>query len=406
MMKQEISMQGFDVLDSAPVGMCVIDRDYKVIFWNSCLEDWTGINREDIIGTDLRERFPHLKDPKYHIRIDSIFEGGPPTIFSSQLHKQLFSSKLPNGEPMIQHTIITAVPAQDEDDFNALFAVQDVTELTHLVMESKRAERALAKLNEEITEKNKELETVIHVTSHDLRSPLVNVQGFSKELCYTMEELASILNDVEIPQDVWENLSPIFEEDIPDTLEFIQASVSKMDTLLTGLLRLSRLGRAALNFEDLDMNAMLSDIKKSFEFRVKEAGMSVVTGDLPPCIGDAVQINQVFSNLVDNALKYRDPEKHGIIKITGERKGGEVVYCVEDNGLGIPEKNQKDIFIIFRRLDPKSTEGEGLGLSIVSKILSRNNGGIRVESTEGEGSKFFVSLPFVRDKNKRGENSE
>ncbi|MDY6964439.1 MAG: ATP-binding protein [Halobacteriota archaeon] len=274
------------------------------------------------------------------------------------------------------------------------------------ITERKRAEKERERLNEEIYEKNKELEQIVYVASHDLRSPLLNVQGFSKELKYSMEELSSLLNDDQVPPEVQNKLKPIFEEDIPETLEFIQTSILKMDTLLGGLLRLSRLGRAALEFEDLDMNSMLSEIEKSFEFRVKEAGMNLSIGELPPCVGDAVQINQVFSNLVDNALKYRDPEKEGFIKITGVREGDQVVYCVEDNGIGIPERHLKDVFIIFHRVGQSTVEGEGLGLSLISKILSRNNGKIWVESEEGVGSKFFVSLPVVIDKKEGRKNYE
>ena len=140
----------------------------------------------------------------------------------------------------------------------------------------------------------------------------------------------------------------------------------------------------------------MSEIEKSFEFRIKESETSIKIDELPDCIGDSVQINQVFSNLIDNALKYSDPQKQGVIKITGKRKNDQVIYCVEDNGIGIPKDHITSVFEIFRRLDPEGTEGEGLGLSLVSKILSRNNGKIWVESEYGVGSKFFVSLPSVK----------
>ena len=117
--------------------------------------------------------------------------------------------------------------------------------------------------------------------------------------------------------------------------------------------------------------------------------------NLPPCVGDHVQINQLFSNLLDNALKYRDPERPGVIEITGQQVNDQVVYCVRDNGIGIPEEHHSKIFEIFQRLNPSATTGEGLGLSIVKKILSRHNGSIWVESEPGVGSRFFVLLPSV-----------
>ena len=264
------------------------------------------------------------------------------------------------------------------------------------ITERKRGEEERQRLNAVLAEKNKELEQIIYATSHDLRSPLVNIQGFSKELNYSLRELVSILQNEDISPAVREKLSPIIESDIADALTYIQASMLKMDSLLTGLLQLSRLGRAALNFEQLDMNQMLSEIVKGNEYRIKEAKVTVEVGDLPPCTGDGVQINQVFSNLVDNALKYLDLSRPGIIKISGRAEESQVIYCVEDNGIGIPEKERTQVFEIFHQIDPGTSSGEGLGLSVVRKILSRHGGRAWVESEPGVGSKFFVSLPAIK----------
>jgi signal transduction histidine kinase len=121
--------------------------------------------------------------------------------------------------------------------------------------------------------------------------------------------------------------------------------------------------------------------------------VTVLREPLTPCRGDEVKINQVFSNLVDNALKYLDPDRPGILRITGKEEDGRLLYCVEDNGMGIPEGHQRKIFEIFHRLHPGDTLGEGLGLTIVRKIVYRHGGRLWVESIEGKGSKFFVSLP-------------
>ncbi|HLP62414.1 MAG TPA: ATP-binding protein, partial [Candidatus Deferrimicrobium sp.] len=99
------------------------------------------------------------------------------------------------------------------------------------------------------------------------------------------------------------------------------------------------------------------------------------------------------SNLLDNALKYLDKKRPGKISITGRRKENTVFYCVEDNGIGISPEHQKKVFEIFHRLNPEDTQGEGLGLAIVNKIVTRNNGKVWVESEPGKGSRFYVSLP-------------
>ncbi|TAL24227.1 MAG: response regulator [Nitrospirae bacterium] len=129
----EVAEKEFCILDHAPLGLFVLRQDFTVLFWNSCLEDWTGINRRDIIGTNISVHFPHLNSPEYHKRIQNIFEGGPPTIFSSQLHKYIIPSRLWDGQMRIQHTTVTSVGAGDGAGFYALFAVQDVTDLTHRI---------------------------------------------------------------------------------------------------------------------------------------------------------------------------------------------------------------------------------------------------------------------------------
>ncbi|HIE27180.1 TPA: PAS domain S-box protein [Candidatus Poribacteria bacterium] len=263
------------------------------------------------------------------------------------------------------------------------------------ITERKQAEKERKRLLNELEEKNKELEQIVYIASHDLRSPLLNIQGFSRELENSIKQVYSVLHTEDVSSTVREKLASFLDEDIPEALQYILASTSKMDSLLSGLLRLSRLGREALTIQQLDMNRLMSDVAGAFEFQIKEKDVTLQIETLPSCSGDGTQINQVFSNLVDNALKYLDPNRPGIIRISGRKEEGQAVYCVEDNGIGIAAEYQDKIYEIFHRLNPEASAGEGLGLTIARRILDRHGGKIWAESEPGEGSKFFVSLPAI-----------
>lgn len=250
-----------------------------------------------------------------------------------------------------------------------------------------------AGLNVQLEAKNREFEQILYVASHDLRSPLVNVDGYSKELSADIETLRRAFDNDQIPAVVLNEIAPVLTHDMPEALRFIRTSASKMDALLGGLLRLSRSGRVALTIVSLDMNELISSVVDACEYQIKEAEVEVNAAGLPPCQGDAVEVSQVFSNLLGNALQYLDPKRPGVIRISGRVEADRCVYCVEDNGIGIAASHLGNIFEIFHRLDPAQSEGEGLGLNIVKQALDRLGGNIWVESKPGEGSHFYVALP-------------
>jgi two-component system, chemotaxis family, sensor kinase Cph1 len=245
----------------------------------------------------------------------------------------------------------------------------------------------------ELAEKNKELETIVFTVSHDLRSPLINVQGFGRQLARSCERVRAALAAAAGGPVPSEQLAQAVEVSIPQALKFINAGVAKMETLLAGLLRYSRLGREALVIEPLDMNALLADVIAAMEYQISAAGAEVTVGPLPGCLGDRVQAGQVFTNLIDNAIKYRHPDRTPVVTVAGRLIGENSVFSVEDNGLGIHPDHQARAFEIFHRLNPGNSPGEGLGLTIAQRVLERQKGRIWVESPGEGGSTFFVSLP-------------
>ena len=139
----------FGFLDHVPIGMFVLRADFVVLFWNSCLEDWTGVARGEVVGINIGELFPHLNKPRYTSRLQNVFHGGPPVVFSAQLHKYIIPSLLQKGQFRIQHTTVTPVPAADGTGWHALFAIQDHTALTHRINEYRAMrDQALAETSE------------------------------------------------------------------------------------------------------------------------------------------------------------------------------------------------------------------------------------------------------------------
>ena len=189
-----------------------------------------------------------------------------------------------------------------------------------------------------------------------------------------------------------EKSSAILDEDIPESIGFINAGTDKMTELLNAVLQVSRLGKTALRLKKLDMNRLMKDVTRNFNYALNSLDMQLIVHDLPACKGDREQISQVLFNLLSNALKYLDPQRKGIIKINGEVQNADSVYSVEDNGVGINPEYQAKIFDIFHQLDP-SVDGEGLGLTIVNKIIEKHRGKIWLESALDKGSTFYFSLP-------------
>lgn len=258
----------------------------------------------------------------------------------------------------------------------------------------RKSDRQKAEVIGSLQSMNTELESIVNISSHELRSPLLNIQGFAQELTTDCRELVDIIRTTQVPPDVEGKLSSIIQQDIPQALEYITHSAGRMDSLLKGLLRLSRLGRAALNIQPLEMNRLIDEIVKTMQYRITQQKVEISTGRLPACLGDESQITQVFGNLLDNALKYIGGEEAGRISISGRVEGSYSIYCVRDNGIGILPQNHSRIFEIFHRLDTaEPVSGEGLGLTIVRRIVERHNGRVRVESECGKGSSFYITLP-------------
>lgn len=169
----------FEVLDHSPIGQFVLRKDFVVIFWNRCLEAWSGIPREKIVGTNLITHFPHLSATRYIGRIKSMFNYGPPIVFSSQLHKYFIPSPLPEGRFRIQSTFITSIHSNTKGEYYAFFAIQDETNLT-AALESNKV--TLKQLTEEIAIRMQAEEKLIQLARYDHLTGLANRALFQEVL--------------------------------------------------------------------------------------------------------------------------------------------------------------------------------------------------------------------------------
>ena len=242
--------------------------------------------------------------------------------------------------------------------------LRDVTEAEHVAAERERFVKLLEA-------KNDELERFTYTVSHDLKSPLFTIKGFIGLL----------------REDVREGNTAR----VVDDLGRIDSAADLMQHLLDDLLELSRIGRLANPSEDVDLNVVAREAVELVAGRIAERGVEVVVApDMPTVVGDRVRLREVFQNLLDNAIKFMGDQPEPRVEI-GIRPDGATCF-VRDNGIGIAPEHQEHIFELFMRLD-KNTEGTGIGLPLVRRIVEVHDGRVWVESEgRGRGAMFCFTL--------------
>lgn len=276
------------------------------------------------------------------------------------------------------------------------------------VRELARSQREIATLNagleervaertEDLMQANQEIQRFAYIVTHDLRAPLVNIMGFTAELDASLKALqAYVLNDGKpISEEQIHAARLAASEDLPEAIGFIRSSTRKMDGLINAILKISRDGRRQLKPEEIELQPLVETITASVHHQISESdGTIKLDIRAARLITDRLSLEQILSNVVDNAIKYRNPNRPLALAVRATPEGRHMVRIeIEDNGRGIAEQDHERIFELFRRSGQQDQAGEGIGLAHV-RSLARNLGGeITVKSRLGEGSTFVLRLP-------------
>ncbi len=354
-------------------------RDGKFIDINPSTLDLLDYTREEIIGMDVREIYAHPSDRD---RLQQEIEQ------RGSIRDCEVKFRKKDGTEI--DCLLTATVRYDHDG-----SIAGYQGIVHDITDRKRAEGEIRKLNEDLTrradeldDRNKELETFVYSVSHDLRTPLVVIGGFSRALI--------------------ERYSSHLDAKGKHFLTIIRDSAQNMVQLIADLLTFSRVEGQRIRPADIDMNelavASFEELKRIASDRAVEFHLEA----LPPVRGDRAMIRQVLINLLSNAIKFTRAKTPGVIEVGGRVDGNRNIYYVKDNGVGFDMRYANDLFGVFRRLhSQKEFEGTGVGLAIVQHIIERHGGRVWAEGRVNEGATFYFTLPKEgvedRPQNRRGK---
>ncbi|ANB72288.1 sensor histidine kinase [Paraburkholderia phytofirmans] len=255
----------------------------------------------------------------------------------------------------------------------------------------------LARINETLRQQTQENEMFIYSVSHDLRAPLVNLQGFSKELTRACDELRAVLRQSSLAAEPRQRIERVVDEDIGEALHFLQTAVLRASHIIDALLRLSRVGRVEYRRQKVEVRDIVPRVVDAMQGSIRARRAHVIVDELPAVWGDPTALEQVFANLIGNAVNYLDPAREGQIEIGTTPAPPGVhslrIFYVRDNGLGIPAVALPRLFNAFQRLHGNVVAGEGIGLALVRRVVERHGGRVWAESKEGLGTTFYLSLP-------------
>jgi len=368
------------VVDTLREPVLVLDASQRILSANRSFYQTFQVRREETEGRLIYELGGHQWDIP---RLRDLLQ----TIIPVNTHFEDF--EVDHEFPTIGHKTMLLNGRRLERTSGApwliLLAIEDITD-------RRRTAAVLARQARELARSNADLQQFATIAAHDLQEPLRKIQFFGEQLKI---ECGEALGD-----------------EGRDYLERMRNSTKRMQSLISDLLALARIGSSAQRFVPVDLAAVTRNAVSDLEVRIEQVGGRLRVGELPTIEANPLQMRQLLQNLIDNALKFHRPDEAPVVKIHGEllgvRKGRlrgnspvakSCRVIVEDSGVGFDEKYLDRIFAPFQRLGGRGQhEGTGIGLAICRKIVERHGGEISAQSTPGQGSTFIVTLPVVHGK--------
>ena len=354
----ELWQQTFDAIEDMVI---VLDRDFRVLQANRAMRE--AFADVEVVGASCYELIHGTNEPPPACPARHAFESGEP------VEAELCEEHL--GGLWLA---VSTYPVKDRGG-----TVQKVVHVVRDVTERKRAEEQLEALNAELERSNRDLQDFTYTVSHDLQEPLRKVHTFGQFLV--------------------EDCGDRLPEESREHLRRMQDAAVRMKSLIQHLLALARVGTRGGEMASVEPRQVIARVLDTLSEQIREcAGEVTVEDPLPTVNADAVQLGEVFQNLIANALKFRSPDRVAKVAVSGRIEGDRAVFSVADNGIGIEERFLEKIFGVFQRLYPREQyEGAGVGLALCEKIIRRHGGRIWAESQPGKGSTFWFSLPLASE---------
>lgn len=349
-------------VESAPNGMLLINEAGNIVLVNSAIETLFGLPKDKLLDLPVESLIPDRFRQEHPRFRQEYFENATPRPIG--IGRDLVGLRRDGTEFPVE---VGLNPLSTDEGRFVLASVVDISE-------RRESEARLATYQADLEAKNAELEEVLYIVSHDLKSPLVTIHGFAGMLRRHLD-------------------AEKFDR-ARDSAQRIQRAAGRMSELIDDLLQLSRVGRLEDEYVPVELDSIIEEVRETLapQFRSSKARL-VVEGPLPTLKFSPSRLRQIFLNLIGNALKYGCPEPGLEVTVSVEMTGEECRVSVQDQGPGIPPEYHDRIFLLFQRLDPHSEEGTGLGLAIVARILEFVKGRAWVESEPGKGATFRVAFP-------------